>query len=208
MIKILLIILIVLNNNCGLLSTNKRDKIDYTEIKNNFKTKEEILIESAIKKFNFDINLKTVKLNKVYRRTWNIEDNDDKIYIYFSGKNSENFANELGKGWGRYSEYGIILLNKDALFNFNKDKSIGVIAHEIGHMFGLKHYNQGCNFMLDGYDNCQSYNYSQIGVLKEYIDNNLSDSKKEKYMFNEKEYLKIIDDIKLNKKFTLYLILD
>ena len=207
MVKMLLIILIVLNNHCGFLSKSKKEKIDFIEIKSNIKTQEQVLVEDAIKKFNFNINLKTVKLNKAYRRTWDIENNNNK-YIYFKGKNSKNFENELEKGWGKYSLEGIILLNKDVIFNFNRDKIVGIITHEISHMFGLKHYNNGCNYMLEGKDNCKSYNYSQINVLNKYINNNISNYEKEKYMFDNKEYLQTIDEIKRNKTFTLYLILD
>ena len=113
------------------------------------------------------------------------------------------------KLWGHYWHGdNIITINKDIIFNFNKEKQVGVVTHEIGHMLGLKHYDNECNFMLSGTDNCQTYNYKQINVLKNYVNNNLSKGDKDAYMFDEEKYLKIIEEIKENKTITVYLILD
>ena len=206
MTKILLIILIFSNSfYCS--SYTKKTRTDFIEIKNKIKTKEEILVESAVEKYNLDIKVKTIKFNKEIEKIYNLDDDENK-YIYFHGKKSKHLKMNI-KLWGHYWHgNNIITINKDIVFNFNKEKQVGVVTHEIGHMLGLKHYDNGCNFMLSGTDSCQTYNYKQINVLKKYVDNNLSKGDKDAYMFDKKEYLKIIDDIKLNKTMTLYLILD
>ena len=212
MIKILLFFLITFNiNNCFAFD---KKQIRYYEISNNIKTKEEILVESAIKKYDLDIKIKTIKFNNKMKFLFELqtikeaEDGDD-YYIYFNSANSKHIQNEY-KLWGQYHITNkIILINKDIVFKFNKQKQIGVVTHEIGHMLGLSHYDdKTCNFMQGGEDNCQSYDYKQINILKDYINDNLSKGYQEKYMFKDDHYLETIKNLKRNKTMTLYLVLD
>lgn len=210
MIKILLFILIIFNYYCFSFKENKR----YNKIFNKIKNKEEILVESALKKYNLKINLQIVNFNNVAFflddfQTRDEANNNGKIFIYFFGEKSKHLR---GKNtfWGHYYVHNkIIILNKDIIYKFNKEKQIGIVTHEIGHMLGLQHYEDNkCNFMLSGVDNCKTYNYNQINILKQYIDNNLSKGDQKKYMFDKENYLETINNLKENKTMTLYLILD
>lgn len=211
MIKILLVCLITFNN-C--FSFDKKLNDRYYEISNNAKTKEEMLLESSIKKYNLNINIKTIKFKNKINNLFEIQTieeakKDNNYFMYFNGSKTKHLANK-NKMWGKYYiSNKIITINKDIISKFNKEKQIGVIAHEIGHMLGLSHYNdKTCNFMLEGEDKCQSYNYKQINMLKDYINGNLSKGDQEKYMFKDDDYLQTIKDLKKNKTITLHLILD
>lgn len=212
MTKILLTLLIIFNQLYCLSLNQKQLDPKYTEVKTKIKTKEEVLVESAVAKFNLNVIVKTIRLQDRANFIYDFQtiDKAKNNFIYFHGENSKHISGK-NKLWGFYYVYNkIVAINKDIISKFNKEKQIGVVAHEIGHMFGLKHFNdsEDCNFMKQGEDRCQSYNYKQINILKNYTENNLSKYEKEKYMFDKDDYLETINEIKRNKTFTLYLILD
>ena len=77
MTKILSIILIFSNSfYCS--SYAKKTRTDFVETKNKIKTKEEILVESAVKKYNLDIKVKTIKFNEEIERIYNLNDDENK----------------------------------------------------------------------------------------------------------------------------------
>ena len=197
--KIIFLLLLIIN--CS--------SIKFVEVNSKIKTREQYLVENTINKYNLDINLKIIKTDDTFVNLIPFAKQDKDIFIYFYGEKSNHIAGK-SNNWGQYyPEFSFIALNKDILKKMSRDKQIGVISHEIGHMLGLRHFDVNkCNYMLSGEDQCASYTYEQINAPYLYTKNNLNEKDFDKYFFEKKDLLKYINRIKDGQKLTIYLIID
>lgn len=197
--KIILLLLII---NCS--------SIKFTKNNLKIKTKEQILVEMAIKRYDLNIILHTIKSEE------NIENlipfkNNKKLFLYFNGINNDskhfNYSKKIKTNLlGFYhKDFNFVIYEKDNLFKLSEQKQIGVVMHEIGHALNLRHYDENCNFMISGIDSCKNYTYEQLNYLKKYLNNDLKEDKT-KYLFLSKSIN--VENYRKSGYIDLYLIID
>ena len=80
--------------------------------------------------------------------------------------------------------------------------------HEIGHALDLKHYDNNCNYMISGIDNCKNYTYEQLKHVKDYLNYNAKTDINIKYFFGLRHLNINTKNYKKNGYIHLYLIID